>query len=278
MVIDITKKEIFLYLKQIIEFCWIKDTLESPPAENQSMKKASLVSILITTFFYICCGCFGYASFGDATPGNLLTGFGFYEPYWLVDIANVCIMVHLVGGYQVLLLPIRIPISVFPRVQLTKQFYCHCFLVLTFTNTFASFAWFCQQIYSQPIYSTADRWYTRKFPKSSFVNDFHVVKLPLVPAFEINLFRFCFRTAFVISTVGFAILFPYFNSVLGLLGAINFWPLAIYFPVEMYFVQNKIGAWTRRWIVLRIYSFACFLVTIVGFVGSFEGIVREKIR
>ncbi|RHN67485.1 putative amino acid transporter, transmembrane domain-containing protein [Medicago truncatula] len=214
-------------------FLEIQDTLESPPAENQSMKKASLVSILITTFFYICCGGFGYASFGDATPGNLLTGFGFYEPYWLVDIANVCIMVHLVGGYQ---------------------------------------------IYSQPIYSTADRWYTRKFPKSNFVNDFHIVKLPLLPAFEINLFRFCFRTAFVISTVGFAILFPYFNSVLGLLGAINFWPLAIYFPVEMYFVQNKIGAWTRRWIVLRIFSFACFLVTIVGFVGSFEGIVREKIR
>jgi hypothetical protein len=65
------------------------------------MKKASMVAIFITTFFYLCCGCFGYAAFGDATPGNLLTGFGFYEPYWLIDIANVCIIIHLVGGYQV---------------------------------------------------------------------------------------------------------------------------------------------------------------------------------
>jgi amino acid permease len=65
------------------------------------MKKASMAAIFITTFFYLCCGCFGYAAFGNATPGNLLTGFGFYEPYWLIDLANACIVLHLVGGYQV---------------------------------------------------------------------------------------------------------------------------------------------------------------------------------
>lgn len=67
------------------------------------MKKATMASILITTFFYLCCGCFGYAAFGDQTPGNLLTGFGFYEPYWLVDFANACIILHLIGGYQVII-------------------------------------------------------------------------------------------------------------------------------------------------------------------------------
>jgi len=71
------------------------------------MKKASMVAIFITTFFYLCCGCFGYAAFGNHTPGNLLTGLlkgsGFFEPFWLVDLANVCIIIHLVGGYQVIL-------------------------------------------------------------------------------------------------------------------------------------------------------------------------------
>ncbi|KAI4306275.1 hypothetical protein L6164_029565 [Bauhinia variegata] len=84
----------------------IQDTLKSPPPENQTMKKASMISIFITTFFYLCCGCFGYAAFGDATPGNLLTGFGFYEPYWLIDFANACIILHLVGGYQIYSQPI----------------------------------------------------------------------------------------------------------------------------------------------------------------------------
>ncbi|XP_057431786.1 probable amino acid permease 7 [Lotus japonicus] len=216
-----------------ILFLEIQDTLESPPPENQTMKKASMMAIFITTFFYLCCGCFGYAAFGNATPGNLLTGFGFYEPFWLIDLANACIMVHLVGSYQ---------------------------------------------IYSQPIYGTADRWCSKKLPNSDFVNKFYRVKLPLLPSFELNLFRICFRTVYVISTVGLAIAFPYFNQILGVLGAINFWPMAIYFPVEMYFVQNKVGAWTRKWIVLRIFSFACFLVTLMGLVGSLEGIIHEKLK
>lgn len=86
------------------KFCKIlKDTLKSPPSETQTMKRASTIALVVTTTFYLVCGGFGYAAFGDATPGNLLTGFGFYEPYWLVDFANVCIVVHLIGGYQVLL-------------------------------------------------------------------------------------------------------------------------------------------------------------------------------
>jgi len=61
-----------------------------------------MVAIIVTTFFYLSCGCFGYGAFGNDTPGNILTGFGFYEPYWLVAFANACIIIHLVGGYQVL--------------------------------------------------------------------------------------------------------------------------------------------------------------------------------
>lgn len=81
--------------------CCLQDTIKSPPAENKTMKKATLMSISVTTIFYLLCGCMGYAAFGDNAPGNLLTGFGFYNPYWLLDIANVAIVVHLVGAYQV---------------------------------------------------------------------------------------------------------------------------------------------------------------------------------
>ena len=80
----------------------MKDTLKSPPSENKTMKKASIIAFMATTFFYLCFGSFGYAAFGENTPGNLLTGFDSYESYWLVDLANACIVLHLVGGYQVL--------------------------------------------------------------------------------------------------------------------------------------------------------------------------------
>lgn len=196
------------------------------------MKKASMVAIFITTFFYLCCGCFGYAAFGNDTPGNLLTGFGFYEPFWLVDFANVCVILHLVGGYQI----------------------------------------FCQ-----PIFAFVEKWFHEKYTENGFVNNFYGIELPFLPAFKLNPFRLCFRTAYVVSTTGIAMVFPYFNQILGVLGALNFWPLAIYFPVEMYFVQRKIGAWTRKWIVLQTFSVVCLLISIVALIGSVEGLIKAKL-
>lgn len=78
-----------------------QDTLKSTPPENGVMKKATFIGISISTIFYLLCGILGYSAFGNNAPGNLLTGFGFYEPFWLVDLANVCIVVHLIGAYQV---------------------------------------------------------------------------------------------------------------------------------------------------------------------------------
>lgn len=65
------------------------------------MKKATFYGLGLTTVFYLSLGCIGYAAFGNDAPGNILTGFGFYEPFWLVDIANICVIVHLIGAYQV---------------------------------------------------------------------------------------------------------------------------------------------------------------------------------
>lgn len=79
--------------------CHFQDTIKSPPSESSQMKKATLLGIITTTFFYMSVAIAGYAAFGDAAPGNLLTGFS--TPYWLVDFANTCIVIHLIGAYQV---------------------------------------------------------------------------------------------------------------------------------------------------------------------------------
>ncbi|KAI3769102.1 hypothetical protein L6452_00199 [Arctium lappa] len=210
----------------------IQDTLQSPPSETVTMKKASKSAIFITTFFYLCCGGFGYAAFGNMTPGNLLTGFGFYEPYWLVDFANACVVLHLVGGYQ---------------------------------------------IFSQPIFALVERWFSESYPDSRFVNEFYPLNLPFLPAFQVNLLRLCFRSLYVVTTTAIAMLFPYFNQVLGVLGALSFWPLTIYFPVEMYFVQRNIAPWTRKWVALRAFSIACCLVSALAFIGSLEGLVEARL-
>lgn len=77
----------------------MKDTLKSPPPENKTMKRATRYGIGVTTMFYVSLGCVGYAAFGNTVVGNILTGF--YNPFWLVDIANIAVVIHLVGAYQV---------------------------------------------------------------------------------------------------------------------------------------------------------------------------------
>lgn len=121
-------------------------------------------------------------------------------------------------------------------------------------------------------------WAAKKFPNSSFVNEFYSVKVPLLPTLQLNILRLCFRTAYVASTIGIGMIFPYFNQILGLLGASTFWPLAIYFPVEMYIVQKKMMVWTTKGILLRTFSVACLLVSLVALAGSVEGLVSAKLN
>lgn len=80
----------------------LQDTIRSGVLENKVMKQATLTGISFATVFYMLCGVLGYAAFGNNAPGNFLTGFGFYEPFWLVDFANLCIAIHLIGAYQVI--------------------------------------------------------------------------------------------------------------------------------------------------------------------------------
>ncbi|KAJ1397073.1 Amino acid transporter, transmembrane domain [Sesbania bispinosa] len=208
----------------------IQDTIKSPPSESKTMKKATLISVIVTTLFYMLCGCFGYAAFGDLSPGNLLTGFGFYNPFWLLDIANVAIVIHLVGAYQV---------------------------------------------YCQPLFSFVEKAASEKFPDSDFVNKDIEVPIPGFRPFKLNLFRLVWRTFFVILTTVISMLLPFFNDIVGLIGAVGFWPLTVYFPVEMYIVQKKIPKWSTKWICLHMLSVACLVISLAAAAGSVAGVVVD---
>ncbi|KAK9163534.1 hypothetical protein Syun_004436 [Stephania yunnanensis] len=208
----------------------IQDTLKSSPPENVVMKKASAIGVSITTLFYMLCGCTGYAAFGNGAPGNFLTGFGFYEPFWLIDFANICIAIHLVGAYQV---------------------------------------------FAQPLYAFIEKWFSHRYPESGFINTEHAVKLPCCGVYNLNWFRLAWRTAFVIVVSVIAMILPFFNAILGLLGALSFWPLTVYFPVEMYIKRVKLPRFSPRWTCLQILAWTCLTVTIVGVVGSVQGVVES---
>ncbi|XP_034691283.1 amino acid permease 4-like isoform X1 [Vitis riparia] len=208
----------------------IQDTIKSPPSEATTMKKANLISVAITTSFYMLCGCMGYAALGDQAPGNLLTEFGFRDPFWLIDIANIAIVIHLVGAYQV---------------------------------------------FSQPIFAFIEKWLSKKCPSSTFITKEIKVPIPCWGVYNLNLFRLVWRSAFVMVTTLVSMLLPFFNDVLGIIGAFAFWPLAVYFPVEMYIAQRRIPKWGVKWTCFQMLSLACLMISIVAGIGSIAGVVTD---
>ncbi|KAL3846140.1 hypothetical protein ACJIZ3_003543 [Penstemon smallii] len=188
----------------------IQDTLKSPPSESKTMKRAAFINVAITTIFYMFCGCFGYAAFGDMSPGNLLTGFGLYNPYWLLDIANVALVIPLVGAYQV---------------------------------------------YSQPLFAFVEKTANEWFPDNIIITKEIQIPIPGFEPLKLNLFRLVWRTLFVILTTIISMLMPYFKHVVGILGAFAFWPLTVYFPVEI---------WSTKWICLQIISMTFLVISLAA--------------
>ncbi|KAL2622574.1 hypothetical protein R1flu_002779 [Riccia fluitans] len=210
----------------------IQNTLKNPPAENKVMKKATLIGISLTTLFYMSVGCAGYAAFGNNAPGDLLTDFGFYEPFQLVDIANMCLVVHLVGAYQV---------------------------------------------FAQPVFSFMEGYVSKRRPHNYFINKNFELILPRGITSQWNLFRLTWRTIYVVVTTFLALLIPFFNAITGLLGAVGFWPLTIYFPIEMYKRQAAIKPGSGMWYFLNGLSGLCLVVSIAAAGASVYGIYQNSL-
>lgn len=216
------------------------------------------MGVSTTTMFYILCGCIGYAAFGNKAPGNFLTGFGFYEPFWLIDFANVCIAIHLIGAYQVINIICILKRNFNPQIQTLITYY------------------HLKKVFAQPIFGFVENLCRRKWPESKFITREHAAKIPLCGAsLNINLFRLVWRTAYVIVTAVIAMIFPFFNDFLGLIGAASFYPLTVYFPIEMHIAQAKIPKYSFTWVWLKILSWVCLIVSLVAAAGSIQGLAHD---
>ncbi|RWW15886.1 hypothetical protein GW17_00020251 [Ensete ventricosum] len=241
----------------------LQDTLKSPPPENKSMKRATFSGIGLTTVFYLLLGCIGYAAFGNDAPGNILTGFGFYEPFWLVDIANICVVVHLIGAYQVKKhTTVVVHLISFLKAWIDRPLGCWEPLI---------------QVYAQPIFARFEDYLAFHWPDNKFIHRTYSVRLPVkeVGSWSFTLSKLVLRTIFIMFTTLVAMLLPFFNAVLGLIGALGFWPLAVYFPLGMHMAQERIKRGAPKWFLLQGLSFFCLLISIAASIGSVADIVHN---
>ncbi|CAL1362823.1 unnamed protein product [Linum trigynum] len=170
----------------------------------------------------------GVEAFGKDAPGDLLSGSGFDHPVWLLNVANVCVAIHLIGAYQ-------------------------------------------------PIFSFVETSCRQRWPEVKFVTTDHQITIPILggTSFHVNGFRVVWRSAYVAVTTVLATFIPFFNIFLALIGAVSFWPLTVYFPIEMYIARSKVPKFSFSWIGLQALSLVCLLVSLVATAGSVEGLIQS---
>ncbi|KAL0330387.1 UNVERIFIED_CONTAM: Amino acid permease 1 [Sesamum radiatum] len=105
-----------------------------------------------------------------------------------------------------------------------------------------------------------------------FVNAEYSVGFCRSQRFSVNFLRLIWRSSFVILATLVASVMPFFNDILAFLGAMGYWPLTVYFPIEIYIAKNNIRRWSRRWLGLQLINSVCLLVAVAAACGSIQGL------
>lgn len=128
---------------------------------------------------------------------------------------------------------------------------------------------------AQPVFYAIESWASTRWPKSKFVTKEYPVNIGKNNLkFSVNLFRLTWRTIFVVMATLLSMALPFFNEVLGLLGALAYWPLTVYFPLEMYIAQKNIKRGTSCWFGLQLLNLVCFLAALGAACSSIHGLYK----
>ena len=129
------------------------------------------------------------------------------------------------------------------------------------------------QVYAQPIFAQFEKKMAAHWPEAKFIHTTYTFRLTGPLSFTLS--KLVLRSIFILFTTLVAMLLPFFNAVLGLIGALGFWPLSVYFPVSMHLSQNKIKMGAPKWLWLQGLSLICLLISLGASVGSVEDIISN---
>ena len=94
------------------------------------------------------------------------------------------------------------------------------------------------QVVVQPIFSAVETCASQRWPSSSFVNGKYPFRIGKMK-FSLSFFRLVWRSIFVVLVTILGMTMPFSNERLTLLGSTGFYPLTIYFPVEMDIAKRR---------------------------------------
>lgn len=122
------------------------------------------------------------------------------------------------------------------------------------------------QVWSQPHFALVEEWVEHRLCKDVQNRYLRYLSrgLPL---------RLVYRSFYVVVVTFLAVLLPFFQSILGFVGAIGFWPMTVFFPIQCYIRVFRPGLSFR--VFLRILDLFCFLLTLAVIVASFQSMIQS---
>ncbi|GAB4817398.1 hypothetical protein N2152v2_004444 [Parachlorella kessleri] len=122
--------------------------------------------------------------------------------------------------------------------------------------------WANVMVYSQPVFAACEPLLRRLFPKT-------------IGRLRPRMLSIVFRSLYVVATTFISCLLPFFSSIIGLVGALVFWPAAVFFPIVMYTtVYPNIARGKKA--ALTTLNAIMLVVALVAVVGAMRNIVKNS--
>ncbi|KAJ6949334.1 lysine histidine transporter [Populus alba x Populus x berolinensis] len=224
----------------------IQATIPSTPEKPSKgpMWRGVIVAYIVVALCYFPVALIGYWMFGNSVSDNILITLD--KPVWLIAMANMFVVVHVIGSYQVQIKPY---LSLSSLLQI--DIYCRFFNIIFFPT---------MQIYAMPVFD--------------MMETLLVKKLNFRPTM---ILRFFVRNFYVAFTMFVGISFPFFGGLLGFFGGFAFAPTTYFLPCVMWlaiYKPRKFGlSWWANWICI-VFGVILMIVSPIG--GLRQIIVQAK--
>ncbi|KAL2928678.1 Lysine histidine transporter 1 [Bienertia sinuspersici] len=175
------------------------------------MWKGSLLAYIIIGLCYFPVAFVGYYAFGNNVEDNVLLSLE--KPIWLIAAANIFVVIHVIGSYQV---------------------------------------------YAMPIFD--------------MLESFLVLRMKCRPT---RMLRIVTRYFYVAITMFIGIAFPFFGSLLSVLGGIAFAPTSFYLPCIIWLIIRKPKKYSTSWFCNWLFIIFGVSLTILAPIGAVREIVVQ---
>ena len=79
----------------------------------------------------------------------------------------------------------------------------------------------------------------------------------------------------IVCLAGLAMLLPFIQDIVGLVGALELYPLTVFLPIQMHIKQAGVLPWTSKWVALQLLSMLCLSATAAGCIGSAVSLLQD---